>query len=120
MKYESLPFTGLQGGQKLELMIAESTLERMRGLLSRASPAGTQGMLLPACRLIHTFGMRYAIDVIYLDRTGRVVKVTAALTPGRIDGHWQARSVLEMGEGASAKCGITPGIQLRVAALGLA
>jgi uncharacterized membrane protein (UPF0127 family) len=112
MRYASLHFQGAGGAHTLELMIADSMLERMRGLLARATPAGSQGMLLPACRLVHTLGMRYPIDVVYLARDGHVLKVTAALTPGRIDGHWGARSVLEMGAGAAIRCGVVPGAAL--------
>lgn len=120
MRHASLRFAGTHGEHALELMIAASAAERMRGLLGRAAPTGSQGMLLLPCRLIHTFGMRYPIDVVYLGRDGKVLKISPALAPGRIDGHWGAHSVLEMGAGASARCGIARGAALPLAALGLA
>jgi uncharacterized membrane protein (UPF0127 family) len=105
-------FWGAAGDQSVELMVAASMFERARGLLARKALRSRQGMLLRPCSLIHTVGMRYAIDVIYLDKTGRVVKVTEALVPGRVDGHWRARIVLEMAAHEARRCGIVLGLHL--------
>jgi len=99
-------------GALLHLMMAGSTLERMRGLLGRAALGPREGMLLPHCGMIHTFGMRYPIDVVYLDREHRVLKVSEALAPRRMGGHWRARSVLELAAGSAAACGIRTGTVL--------
>lgn len=96
----------------LHLMMAASTLERMRGLLGRAALGPREGMLLPRCGMIHTFGMRYPIDVVYLDRDHRVLKVRTALAPRRMDGHLRARSVLELAVGSAQACGIRVGCLL--------
>lgn len=109
MQYHDIQFNGRAGARKLQVMVAASMTERMRGLLRRPSPGSAQGMLLQPCRLIHTFGMAYPIDVIYLRRDGTVVKVTPALAPARMDGHWRAHSVLEMAAGEAERCGIGPG-----------
>lgn len=93
---------------RLDLMVATSTLERMRGLLGRAALGPREGMLLPKCGMIHTFGMAYPIDVVYLDRRNRVLKVSPALAPRRMDGHWRARTVLELAAGTAQACGIYP------------
>ncbi|MFC0253906.1 DUF192 domain-containing protein [Massilia consociata] len=112
MRHLILEISAPGGAERLELMMAASTLERMRGLLGRAALGPRQGMLLPHCGMIHTFGMRYPIDVVYLDRRNRVLKVSAALAPRRMDGHWRARSVLELAAGSAAACGIRPGCTL--------
>lgn len=97
---------------RLDLMIATSTLERMRGLLGRSALGPREGMLLLKCGMIHTFGMGYPIDVVYLDRRNRVLKVSPALRPRRMDGHWRARTVLELAAGTAQACGIRPGCAL--------
>ena len=55
----------------------------MRGLLGRASLPSDEALLLPRSRSIHTFGMRFAIAVAWLDATARVVAVRR-LSPGRL------------------------------------
>lgn len=114
MRYLTLDTPGVAGGgaQRLELMITASMAERMRGLLGRAALGPREGMLLPRCGMIHTFGMRYPIDVVYLDGRNRVLKVSAALAPRRMDGHWRARAVLELAAGSARACGIAPGCVL--------
>lgn len=118
MRYRALHFDGLCGWRTLELMIADTLFERTRGLLAHAPPGAGQAMVLPSCRLIHTFGMRYPVDAVYLDRHGAVLKVTAALAPYRIDGHVCARDVLELAAGASARWGIAAGVRLPLFGLG--
>jgi uncharacterized membrane protein (UPF0127 family) len=112
VNHYSLPFTGPRGPRILRVVVAASMFERLRGLLARPALQGEEGMLLPSCRLIHTFGMRYPIDVVYLGKGGQVLKVTAALAPGRMDGHLRACSVLELAAGAAQHCGIVPGVRL--------
>lgn len=104
----------------LKLMVAATARERLRGLLGRAPLQAFEGMLLLSCRLIHTIGMRYPLDLVYLARDGRVLKVTPALAPSRMDGHWRARHVLEMAAGEAARCRIAPGVTLPLASLGAA
>ena len=118
MRYLTLDVPGAQPSQRLELMMATSTLERMRGLLGRTALGPAQGMLLPHCGMIHTFGMGYPIDVVYLDRRNRVLKVSPALAPRRMDGHWRARTVLELAAGSAAACGIAPGLTLALPGAG--
>ncbi len=73
---------------------------RSRGLLGRTNlPRGTALWLKP-CNSIHMFGMKFAIDAVYLDRRNHIVKVEKALQPGRISwGGWKAHSVLELAAG---------------------
>ncbi|UUZ55948.1 DUF192 domain-containing protein [Massilia sp. H-1] len=96
------------------MFVAGSMLERMRGLLGREALRQREGMLLQSCRLIHTYGMRYPIDVVYLSRGGKVIKVTEALVPRRMSGALRADSVLEMAAGEARRCGIHAGLQLPI------
>lgn len=112
----SMQFTGAAGIQTVDVMVASTMLERMRGLLGRAALRQREAMLLQSCRMIHTYGMRYPIDVVYLNRGGKVLKVTEALVPRRMSGAWGADSVLEMAAGEARRCGIRAGLELPVAA----
>ena len=77
--------------------VAEGFSERARGLIGRPRPGKGRGLLIPRCNAIHTFFMRYPIDVQFLDGDGNVVKTVRNIRPWRllVWGGWRARSVLE-------------------------
>ena len=77
--------------------IAETFVERAKGLIGRRGLASGTGMLITKCNCIHTFFMRFAIDATFLDKSGKVVKVVRNIRPWRpwIWGGWRAASVLE-------------------------
>lgn len=81
---------------------AVSAWERTRGLLGRPSLQKGQGMLIGECRLVHTIGMRYAIDLVFLDKHGHVKKMVNALSPGRMAGCLSAHQTLELAPGSLA------------------
>lgn len=84
---------------------------RARGLLGSAGLREGQGMLLKT-RQVHTLGMAYAIDAIYLSGRGQVLKVRT-LPPNRLGPMvWPARWVLEMKAGEAARLGIAEGSSL--------
>jgi uncharacterized membrane protein (UPF0127 family) len=63
---------------------------------------------------VHTVGMRFAIDVVWCARDGRVVRV-ATVAPGWVTRPvWSARSVIEADAGAAARWGVRPGDVVRV------
>jgi uncharacterized protein len=63
--------------------VARSRLPRLAGLaFRRAPPVG--GLLIPRCRSVHTFGMRFAIDLVWLGPGGRVVRVDRGVPPRRV------------------------------------
>jgi uncharacterized protein len=75
--------------------VAGSRAARLLGLaLLDRSRAGT-GLLIPSARSVHTFGMRFALDVTFLDRDGAVLTQARAVPPRRIVGDRRARAVLE-------------------------
>ena len=65
-------------------------------------PAGV-GLSLAPCRSIHTFGMRFALDLIWLDGAGRVVRVDEGVPPRRFRTCLAARSVIETRGGAAQR-----------------
>ena len=93
---------------------ARGYFARLRGLLGRTIPEGG-GMLLTPCNAIHMIGMRYAIDAIYLDKEGRVLRADEAVQPGRICPMQRgARHVLELPEGSIKRHSIQLGDRLEV------
>lgn len=91
----------------------EGSLERMRGLLGRPALAPGEGLLIAPCNSVHTIGMRYPIDVVFLDREGRVIKVRSALRPLRMAMARGARQVIELAAGEASRLGLLPRRALR-------
>lgn len=99
----------------MRVLVARSFRQRARGLLGRASLAADEALLLRPCSSIHTFGMRFAIDVVFIDAHGVVLAVREALGPWRVACCRGAVAVLEMAPGAARRAGLGPGANLRVA-----
>lgn len=84
------------------------------GLLGRARLEPGTGLWIHPCRSIHMFGMRFAIDAVFLDRRHRVVRVVPDLRPWRLGPFvWRAASVVELPAGHAAAVGLAPGAELR-------
>jgi hypothetical protein len=94
------------------ILVANSSKERRTGLLKQNSLAEGCGLWINPCEAIHTFFMRFPIDVIFLDRLNRVRKVSAELRPWRMSACLMAKSVLELPAGAAARTMTVPGDQL--------
>jgi len=90
--------------------LADGWWSRLRGLLGRPAPADGEGLLLVPCRSVHMFGMRYALDVAFLDRDGAVIAAYPALPPGtRTRWHGRARAALELPPGTLRRTGTREG-----------
>jgi uncharacterized membrane protein (UPF0127 family) len=90
--------------------VAETRRARSRGLLGRDGIEGA--ILLCRARQVHTFGMRFAIDVAHLDGELRVLRTTT-MVPNRVGAPvWRARAVIECEAGALARWGVAVGDQL--------
>jgi uncharacterized protein len=74
---------------------ARSFRERLIGLAFLREPPA-EGLLLPRTRSVHTFGMRFALDLHWLDGSGEVVRVDRAVPPRRVRTCLRARSVVEL------------------------
>lgn len=81
---------------------ARGPLARLLGLAGLRGLPPHAGLLLPRTRSVHTFGMRVALDLIWLDRDGRVVRVDRSVPPGRVRGCRAARAVVELPAAADA------------------
>ncbi|MBU8897718.1 DUF192 domain-containing protein [Corallococcus sp. H22C18031201] len=89
---------------------AESFVQRFQGLMGRTLLPVGEGLHIVPCNSIHTFFMRIAIDVAFLDKEGRVVKQMAALPPWRATSvYFRAHSVLELPAGVLTASGTQEG-----------
>ena len=86
----------------------------MIGLVGRKELAPDEGLLLKPGNAIHTFLMRFPIDVVFLDGDQRVLKIVPALPPHRVAGAARARAVLELPAGRAAAAGLQVGERLLV------
>jgi len=92
---------------------AQTFLSRLVGLLGTAAIAEGEGLWIVPCRSVHTLGMRYPIDVAFLDARGVVVGTLEGLPPNRIGRVFRdARGALEMRAGTLAATGTAPGDRL--------
>lgn len=83
--------------------------DRLRGLLGSPPPAPGHALLIVPCASIHTAFMRYPIDVVFLDRLGRIRKVVAALPPWRATACLGAAQTLELAAGQARALALVPG-----------
>jgi uncharacterized protein len=94
--------------------VADRFWLRARGLLGRPALAEGEGLLLRPCRAVHTWGMRYPIDVAFLDLSGTVVASYPSLAPSRhTRRHSNAECALELPAGALARSSVHVGDRLR-------
>jgi uncharacterized protein len=96
------------------LSTAFDSRTRRTGLLRHASLPLGSALIIAPCNAVHTFFMRFAIDVAFVARDGRVVKVRLALRPWRIAAAWGAFAVIEMAAGAAAASRLVAGDQLSI------
>jgi protein-S-isoprenylcysteine O-methyltransferase Ste14/uncharacterized membrane protein (UPF0127 family) len=89
---------------------------RLRGLLGTSALAPGDGLWIRPCRQVHMFGMRYAIDVVFLDERFGVVHTIADLAPWAVSPKIAAAaSVVELPAGTLARTGLAPGTRLVIA-----
>jgi hypothetical protein len=94
---------------------ADGWLERTIGFLPRASIAPEEGIWFENCHAVHTVGMRTALDVVFLDRDHRVVRVEANVPPHKlVVTARHAHTVAEFGPGFVKANPLKPGDQLEL------
>jgi uncharacterized membrane protein (UPF0127 family) len=106
--------TGLLVATVLELA-ADSTA-RNRGLLGRDSLATGHALILAPSNFVHTFFMRFPIDILFVSRDGRVLKARHEVPARRIAGSVRAFAVIELAAGRLHDCSTVVGDRLSVVA----
>ncbi len=95
------------------LIMTHGGFERMRGLLKRAALENDEGMLFEGSRIVpvmwmHTFFMRFAIDIVFLDRDSKIIKIDHALGPWRLSSLvFGATQAIELTAGAARRARAT-------------
>jgi uncharacterized protein len=79
-----------------EVPVAVGFRARLLGLAYLDFDAAGPGLLIPRCAAVHTFGMRFALDLWFLDGEGEVLAVRRAVPPRRLVSHRGAAAVLEI------------------------
>ena len=95
--------------------VADTALKRMIGLMGRKHFESGEGLWFVGFDSVQTFFMRFAIDVVFMDKAGQVIKIYPRLRPWRITWlHLSARSFLELPAGEAERVGIVVGETLKL------
>lgn len=88
---------------------------RLKGLLGTKSLEDGHGLWIKPCNQVHMFFMKYAIDVVFIDKDNRVVRLVEGLAPGKISPKVrEAQSVIELPVGTIARAGLAEGASLAI------
>lgn len=98
MTFPARRFRSLQSVRLLgiEALVADSCISRLLGLAFLDQGQGTPALLFRRCRSVHTFGMRFPLDICLFDGAGQVLAWHRGVGPGRLVGAVGARCVLEV------------------------
>lgn len=96
------------------LVTAESFHERATGLLGRKRLAMDEAMMLIGCSYIHTIGMKFTIDAVFLDAEMVIVDLVRSLKPLRLSGSRRGLHTLELSEGKIVSARLQRGQELRL------
>jgi uncharacterized membrane protein (UPF0127 family) len=98
-----------------EVELADSFIRRFCGLMYRKTMAKNHGLLLNPCNQIHTFGMKFAIDALFLSKDYVIIKIEESIKPGKVcktvNG---AHFVLELCGGVAKEAGLSVGDKLEI------
>jgi uncharacterized protein len=92
-----------------DLMLATDSATRRKGLLGREGLSEESGLIIAPSNAVHTFFMRFSIDIVFLSREGEVLSIWPSVGPRRIAASWRGFAVLELPAGRAGRCGLTTG-----------
>jgi uncharacterized protein len=100
----------------LNLAVADTFFTRLKGLLGKKELLQGEGLLIKPCNSIHTFGMKFPIDVVFLDKEKRILALFKNLPPNRIIRVLpNAKSVIELPAGTLDALGSHIGNEIVIA-----
>lgn len=94
--------------------VADTSEKRRTGLLRHTGLNAGEGLWIKPCESVHTFFMKFAIDLVYIDRKHKVRKVRIAVPPWRLSACLTAHSILELPAGTIEKSGTRSGDELAI------
>jgi uncharacterized membrane protein (UPF0127 family) len=89
--------------------VAFESEARKRGLLGRASLDPGHALIIAPCSAVHTFGMQFAIDVVFVAKNGKILKITREMGPGRVTASLRAFATIEFRAGTVEAIGVSAG-----------
>lgn len=110
--------TNLRNGREISnnLAVANSLLKRMMGLIGKTEMKAGEALLIKPCMSIHTFFMRFPIDVVFLNKKNYVIALIKNLQPNRITHlYLSAASVLELPAGTLKEIDTRVGDEIEIA-----
>jgi hypothetical protein len=93
-RLDRLPCLALPGGWRLA--VAHDRRARLLGLAGLAAPPAGWALVLPGCRSVHTFGMRFPLDLLWLGPDGAPLRLDRGVPPARVRACRAARAVIEV------------------------
>lgn len=92
-----------------DLALAIDSATRRKGLLGRDGLEEESGLIIAPSNAVHTFFMRFPIDIVFLSKAGTVLSVRPSVGPWRMAASLRGFAVLELRAGRAARCGLTTG-----------
>lgn len=94
MNLSSIMFSN---GYRIDLELKTSFLEKMKGLLGVGYLSKNRGIVLENCKQVHTFGMRFPIDILVLDKNLNIIDFVYRMKPNRIGKfYWRGKYMIEL------------------------
>jgi len=100
-------------GIRIRTRSALRATERLVGLIAQPLPGAGSGLWIEPCRSVHTFGVRGPLDLVFVSRSGLVLRVCERVPPRTARAAWRARAVLELCAGEAHRLGLRAGMHLR-------
>lgn len=95
-----------------QVWIARNYWQRLRGLLGRPALSEKQGLLISPCRRIHTFGMQYPLDIVFINPQGCITQICRSVNPNKQAHCQKAMTTLELLHGVAQQLNLQAGEQL--------
>jgi len=103
-------------GERID--VADTSAKRRTGLMKHTGLDAGEGLWIVPCESVHTFFMKFAIDLVYLGKDRKVRKVRHAVKPWRMSACLSAHSILELPAGVAERTGTLAGDELGVETVG--
>jgi uncharacterized membrane protein (UPF0127 family) len=114
VKNKRISFFKRSGDKENQLLLnnvelANTFLTRFKGLMFRQSMADIDGMLITPCNAIHTIGMKFNIDIVFIDKQNKVTSIKSRMSKNSFTKDLSAKHVLELPAGRLEQTDIKPG-----------